>query len=267
MHDALVSVNWRDGMLGAAWLNNEEGILEVWDEDRPDVDPFPEASMIAQSTQSVLLAARCPPALRSLFPSALVKPSLDYAASSDAPNRASLGALAALQRHAASMSIPISGISETRTGNMHLPKDSIASLDILSIQDHPNLHWDKNVRGACVLAILDKCKTMMGKGELREWLLKPEYSEAMIDDKRAAVKLLVSNINLLGRLQEALRPMRNVRHMLIRLRSGEDEFLAVGRFLRACLKLIESIRDELGNFKVINTVNQYRWWEKWMNGG
>ncbi len=97
---------------------------------------------------------------------------------------------------------------------------------------------------ACLLAVLDKTRTSMGKRRLTSWIEKPLVNMAAILRRQNAVTELYDNVMMRGEVREALRDFTDLQRSITRIVGGT----ANARELRsacAALKLLPAVKSSI----------------------
>ncbi len=96
--------------------------------------------------------------------------------------------------------------------------------------------------GVSLLSCLDKCRTPMGRRNLRDWILRPLMDVKAIKRRQDAIKILVDARSECAGLQDILAGTRDVERALSRLALGTGNPLDLGA-VRDTLRLIPDIKN------------------------
>ena len=96
--------------------------------------------------------------------------------------------------------------------------------------------------GVSLLSCLDRCRTPMGRRNLRDWLLRPLMDVKAIKRRQDAIKILVNNPSECSRLADILAGTRDVERALSRLALGTGNPLDLGA-VRDTLRLLPDVKN------------------------
>ncbi|MBR6901949.1 MAG: DNA mismatch repair protein MutS, partial [Synergistaceae bacterium] len=108
--------------------------------------------------------------------------------------------------------------------------------------------------GVSLLSCLDKCRTPMGRRNLRDWILRPLMDVKAIKRRQDAIKILVNSPSECAALQDILAGTRDVERALSRLALGTGNPLDLGA-VRDTLRLIPDIKNILLDEPLKNLIN------------
>src|SRR5437879_550454 len=115
-------------------------------------------------------------------------------------------------------------------------------LDATAVETLELLQGSGGDARASLFGVLDRTMTAMGARLLRHWLLRPLVDPAAVDERQAAVAVLVAEPARRARLRALLRPMGDLERLTSRAALGQAHARdLVG--LRACLAPLGEIRE------------------------
>ena len=79
---------------------------------------------------------------------------------------------------------------------------------------------NKNLNGACLLNVLDRTKTGMGKRTLKKWLLNPLKNKKKIEERLDAVQELINDRELSQSLDKILSKIYDIERLTTKITSG-----------------------------------------------
>ncbi len=148
---------------------------------------------------------------------------------------------------------------------MFLNADTLASLQILQSESHPNSHMqgpNKSSSGSkeslSVFGLFHHlAHTPQGKYKLRQIFLRPSIDLAVIEERQATIRVLLrpDNSSALEQLVKSLKRIKNIRTVVIHLQKGISGTSAKGSAIRRgiwaslqqftfhTLKIIEAARE------------------------
>jgi DNA mismatch repair protein MSH5 len=139
--------------------------------------------------------------------------------------------------------------------NMFVNSDTIHSLQITSLESHPNAqqqgpaarNWSGGHKeGLSIYGLFGNfAKTQQGRMLLRQYFLRPSTNRRVINNRLDTVTVLlkVENANVLDRIVNALAKVRNMRTVTSSLRKGSTSGLDKGR--GASIAIWQSLRHLL----------------------
>lgn len=104
---------------------------------------------------------------------------------------------------------------------MQVNADALHSLQVFHNENHASIHSDKTKEGLSLFGILNNTKTSLGKALLREWLLRPSMSQAVISARHDAVTCFMNpeNLGVVNQMHVHLKGIKNVPRILASMKS------------------------------------------------
>ncbi|KAI1005835.1 hypothetical protein K3495_g2390 [Podosphaera aphanis] len=155
------------------------------------------------------------------------------------------------------------------TDTMFINVDTLASLQIIQSENHPNSHMggpNNSTSGAKEsLSIFGLfyhfARTPQGKQRLRHIFLKPSLDLSIIQERLDSIGVLLrpDNFSTLERLNRSLTMIKDIRTVVVHLQKGINKFSGNGNAIRRgvwgslqnftyyVLKIVEAIRELNGN--------------------
>lgn len=111
---------------------------------------------------------------------------------------------------------------------MAIDNDSLLSLQIISQEGHPNMHFTNARCGISLfsnqplvrelefdgIGLMNKCKSAPGKHLFRYWLLRPLKVQCLIEQRQAAVEWMIEHIVSRGYLQDIQNLLRGINRVV-----------------------------------------------------
>ncbi|THH28695.1 hypothetical protein EUX98_g5476 [Antrodiella citrinella] len=106
---------------------------------------------------------------------------------------------------------------------MQINADALFSLQIFDTENHASAHSDKTKEGLSLFGILNNTKTSLGRAMLREWLLRPSLSIAVIEERHDAVAcfMRLENLTIVNSMHNHLLGIKNVPKTMEAMKSGK----------------------------------------------
>jgi len=149
---------------------------------------------------------------------------------------------------------------------MFVNADTLASLQIIQSENHPNSHMqgpNKSTSGSkeslSVFGLFfHLARTPQGKQKLRQIFLRPSLDLSVICERQVTISILLSSNNalVLQKLCNSLQKIKDIRSVVIHLQKGSiarksSDQIGVWANLRTfsyhCLKVLEAIRELAGD--------------------
>ena len=106
---------------------------------------------------------------------------------------------------------------------MHINADALYSLQVFDSENHASIHSDKTKEGLSLYGILNNTKTALGKNLMRQWLLRPSTSIAVIGSRHDAVACFMrpDNLSTAAVMHSHLKGIKNIPKILSVMSSGK----------------------------------------------
>ena len=107
--------------------------------------------------------------------------------------------------------------------SMQINADALFSLQVFEDESHASIHSDKTKEGLSLFGILNHTRTTLGRALMREWLLRPSLSLAIISDRHDAIACFMQpeNQTTAGAMHSHLNGIKNIPRILGLLRAGK----------------------------------------------
>ena len=154
----------------------------------------------------------------------------------------------------------------TLSDTMFINADTLASLQILQTESHPNSHMQgPNTHGAkeslsIYVLFHHLAHTPQGKYKLRKMFLRPSMDLALIEERQSTLSVFLrpENIPALERIVSSLKRIKNIRTVVIHLQKGVTQsslkgsaiqkgvWASLQQFTYHALKIVDAIRELTG---------------------
>jgi DNA mismatch repair protein MSH5 len=166
----------------------------------------------------------------------------------------------------------------TMSDMMFINADTLASLQILQSEFHPNSHMQGPTESSSgvkeslsVFGLFHHlAHTPQGKYKLRQIFLRPSMNLALIEERQATISILLrpGNSTILDKITNSLKRIKNIRTVVIHLRKGISGFAVRGsgiqrgvwgslqQFTYHVIKIVEAVRElqDSQNLEIISKV-------------
>ncbi|GFU46085.1 mutS protein homolog 5 [Nephila pilipes] len=120
----------------------------------------------------------------------------------------------------------VSSISTLTLKNVvNIDENSFRSLQIFQEERHPSVYKSSSgiKEGLSLYGICNKCKSSIGKKELKRWFLLPSNDLNLLGDRQAAVKYFVSskNSDVMSALQGSLKHIKFMPRIVTRMKTAQ----------------------------------------------
>ncbi|MHC4220654.1 MAG: DNA mismatch repair protein MutS, partial [Planctomycetota bacterium] len=162
-----------------------------------------------------------------------------------------LGAAGAVLRYLQETQTPGEGAGSGRLGHLHPPRrradNAFVTLDAATLH---NLEIERTMRRGtsadALLSIFGRCRTGMGKRELRQWLCFPLRDLAAIEARQRMVSALVEDPRFAAALGEAIAGVQDVARIVGRVsmrRATPRDLVALGTSARKLPEVADLLAD------------------------
>lgn len=106
---------------------------------------------------------------------------------------------------------------------MQINADALYSLQIFEEESHASVHSDKTKEGHSLYGILNTTKTSLGRLLMRDWLLRPSLSVAVITARHNAIACFIrsDNLDIATTMHNHLKGVKNVPRILGIMKAGK----------------------------------------------
>ncbi|GFR32975.1 mutS protein homolog 5, partial [Trichonephila clavata] len=120
----------------------------------------------------------------------------------------------------------VSSISILTLKNIvNIDENSFRALQIFQEERHPSVYKSSSgiKEGLSLYGICNKCKSSIGKKELKHWFLLPSNDPNLLSDRQAAVKYFVStkNSDIMSTLQGSLKHIKFLPRIITRMKTAQ----------------------------------------------
>nr|XP_042899019.1 mutS protein homolog 5 isoform X8 [Parasteatoda tepidariorum] len=120
----------------------------------------------------------------------------------------------------------VSGISALSLKNiLNIDDNSYRALQIFQEERHPSVYKSTvgNKEGLSLYGICNRCKSAIGKKELKRWFLMPTNNPEIIKERQSAIKyfILSKNSDVLSALQGSLKHIKFLPRILTRMKTAQ----------------------------------------------
>ncbi|KAK6739363.1 hypothetical protein RB195_021034 [Necator americanus] len=126
----------------------------------------------------------------------------------------------------ANVRTPVTTIKTILIGEMvEIDKSTYRALNIFSADEYKGglfRNTSKSSECRSLFSLCNRCRSTPGKHMLKQWFQHPTTNREVLIQRQQAISFFLQdcNVELTGKIHNLLEPLRNVRHILERLRSG-----------------------------------------------
>ncbi|GIX99700.1 mutS protein homolog 5 [Caerostris darwini] len=157
----------------------------------------------------------------------------------------------------------VSSISTLTLKNVvQIDENSFRALQIFQEERHPSVYKSSSgiKEGLSLYGICNKCKSAIGKKELKRWFLLPSNDPTLLKERQAAVKYFISskNADVMSTLQGSLKHIKFLPRIISRMKTAQasmNDWQSLYKTVYHAMLIGEICRSRSSSLEIFNQIS------------